>query len=171
MSSSGINETSHPSSSFLSCNLRRFFIRSNLSNVNSLKEISFNERTRDIATKESPTVNSLLPRSILVFSNVSPWLLCTVIAQARRKRTCRREHCVSFLPSYDLLIGTIGTTLTPSRLVIVGLSYFLNMTNTATGREGGPCSSNMMSCMTSATSPSHPCAFHAPDFTMALAVP
>ena len=116
MSSSGINEINHPSSSFLSCNLRKFFIRSNLSNVNCLKEISFSEQTCDIAMKESPAVNSLLPRSILVFSNISPCLLCTVITQARHKGTRRCKYCILFLSFYDLLIGTIGTTLTPCLL-------------------------------------------------------
>ncbi len=39
-------------------------------------------------------------------------------------------------------------TLTPSKLVIVGLSYFSNVTNTTIGREGSSYFLNIISCIT-----------------------
>src|SRR5256885_2794580 len=139
-------------------------MRPSLSNVNCLNMMSFSERTREVATKDSPAANSLLPRSILVFIKVSPWLLCTVMAHARRMGSCKREHFVPFSPSHVLLIGTIGTTLTPSKLVIVGPSYFSNLINTTTGREGRPCSSNIISYIT----PIEPFTNLAPVHTLAV---
>ncbi|GES90209.1 hypothetical protein RCL_jg13333.t1 [Rhizophagus clarus] len=55
-------------------------------------------RTRDTATKERPAVNSFSPRSIMAFCNVRPWLLCTVIAHARRIGICKREQETPDLP-------------------------------------------------------------------------
>ncbi|GES81313.1 hypothetical protein RCL_jg11932.t1 [Rhizophagus clarus] len=46
----------------------------------------------DTVTNERPAAYSLLPRSITAFGSVSSWLLCTVIAHARVRGICKREH-------------------------------------------------------------------------------
>src|SRR5207249_4760761 len=105
---------------------------------NCLKYMSLSERTREIATNERPAAYSLLPISIFAFANVSPWLLWTVIAHAKQIGNWSLEHITPDLLSQVRLIGTIGTTLIPSDVVMLGPSYVSNLTKTATGSEGGP---------------------------------
>ena len=92
------------SSTFLSRNLLHFLIRCNLSKLKGWNIMSPRLHTCDMATNESPAANSLLPISIFAFSNVSPWLLWTVIAQTRQTGTCSCEHDVPFLPSQIVLL-------------------------------------------------------------------
>src|SRR2546423_1783910 len=138
--------TSQTSSSFLSLNLLHSFMRASLSKLKCLNTISLSSRTLDTATNESPAENSFSPRSTTAFCIVSPWLLCTVMAQVRQTGTCNLEQ-VPFLPSQVRRIGAIGTTFVLSILLIVGPLKFSNEIRTAIGRKGGPWSSpNRKSC-------------------------
>ena len=141
----GIKVSRRSSSSFRSCNLLAFFIRWSRSKVKCLKYMSCSEQTRDNVTKESPTADSLFPISIFAFGRVSPWLLCAVMAHAKHIGTWTLEQGAPFFPSHERFMGTIGTTFTPSEVVMVSPLYASKFTNTAVGSEGGPCSSNRIS--------------------------
>ena len=115
----GIIEINCFSSSNLSFNLLQSLIRWSLSKSNGLNRRSSREYTREATTNERSEVNSLSSRSIMAFCSVRSWLLYTVITQARWIGTCRREQEILDLLSQVRQIGAIGTTLLPSKLVMV----------------------------------------------------
>ena len=84
-----------------------------------MKRIFVRVQTRDIATKERPEVYSCFPRSITAFDKVNPWLLCTVIAQARLTGICKREQTRELVFQVHRM-GGIGTIFLPSVDIISG---------------------------------------------------
>src|SRR5881227_3168706 len=73
-----------------------------------------------------------------------------VMAHTRHIGSCTREQ-IPIFPSQVRLTGTIGTTSTVPKFVIVGPLYLSNLTNTTVGSDGGPFLN-----MISSTVPSEP---------------
>ena len=69
---------------------------------------SLSLRTREQATNVSPVENSFLPMSMTALSNVRPWDLCMVTAQASLSGTWRHEHCLVVVNQVRRS-GAIGT--------------------------------------------------------------
>jgi hypothetical protein len=83
-------------------------------------------QAQEIATNNRTAEYSFSPISIIAFFNVSPWLLCTVIAHARLIEICMREQ-VPFFATQLCLIGVIRTSLLPSSVIIAQYNYQICM--------------------------------------------
>ena len=84
-----------------------------------MKSMFFRVNTQEIAINERLAAYLFLPESTITYCKVNPWLLCTVMAQVRQIRTCKREK-VPFLPSQVCLIDEIETTFSSFELTITG---------------------------------------------------
>ncbi len=76
--------------------------------------------TQNTVTNVRLTVNFLSLKSTIAFFNMSPWLLYTVMAHAKRMGICKHEHIISDLLSQIRRISAIGITLSLSKLKMIG---------------------------------------------------
>ena len=74
---------------------------------------------QNTVTNERSAINSFLPRSIMTFSKVRPWLLCIVIAYTSQTGICNCKQTLDLL-SYIWQISIIGMIFLPSKLVMIG---------------------------------------------------